>query len=59
MDRPLAEAAGVSLTTVVDFERNRRDVSRSTIRAIRRALENAGIEFDSNGGVRPAKSRRK
>jgi transcriptional regulator with XRE-family HTH domain len=55
----LAEAAGVSLTTVVDFERSRRGVSRTTVRSIRLALENAGIEFDSNGGVRPVKGRRK
>jgi hypothetical protein len=41
----LAEAAGVGLSTVVDFERNRRIVSAAAVQAIRCALESAGIEF--------------
>lgn len=50
----LAEAAGLGLSTVVDFERSRRIVSAEAVQAIRRALESAGVEF-TNGdepGVR-------
>lgn len=47
----LAEAAGVSLSTVVDFEKERRQVAEPSVAAIRAALETAGIEFiPSNGG---------
>ena len=47
----LARAAGLGLSTIVDFERKRRAVSREAITAIRNALEAAGIEFiDENGG---------
>lgn len=47
----LASAAGVGLSTVVDFERARRQVASETIGSLRRALEIAGIEFiDENGG---------
>jgi transcriptional regulator with XRE-family HTH domain len=47
----LASAAGVGLSTVVDFERSRREISAQSIRAIRVALERAGVEFiDENGG---------
>ena len=47
----LALAAELGLSTVVDFERSRRPVSREAIRAMRTALERAGIEFiDENGG---------
>ena len=56
----LGYAAGLGLSTIVDFERNRRAVSPAAIAAIRRALEVAGIEFiDENGngaGVRLRKS---
>jgi DNA-binding transcriptional regulator YiaG len=48
----LAEAAGVGLSTVVDFERERRTVSAKAKRAIRLALENAGIEMINESGVR-------
>jgi transcriptional regulator with XRE-family HTH domain len=50
----LAEAAGLGLSTIVDFERSRREVSHDAIAAMRRALEGAGVEF-TNGdqlGVR-------
>ena len=50
----LAEAAGLGLSTVVDFERSRREVSSDAINAIRDALQAAGVEF-TNGdqpGVR-------
>jgi transcriptional regulator with XRE-family HTH domain len=47
----LASAASLGLSTVVDFERERRQVSSDAIRAMRKALENAGVEFiDENGG---------
>jgi len=47
----LASAAELGLSTVVDFERSRRAVSREAIQAMRAALERAGIEFiDENGG---------
>lgn len=52
----LADAAGVSLSTVVDFEKERRQVATPSIAAIRAALEAAGVIFvDENGegaGVR-------
>ena len=47
----LANAADRGLSTVVDFEKGRREVSLGAIEAIRAALERAGIEFiDENGG---------
>lgn len=52
----LAKAAGLGLSTVVDFEKDRRKLSTEAITAIRTALENAGVLFiDQNGagaGVR-------
>jgi transcriptional regulator with XRE-family HTH domain len=47
----LARAAGLGLSTVVDFEKERRQVSQQAISAIRIALEQAGITFiQANGG---------
>ena len=47
----LARAAHLGLSTVVDFERMRREVSGEAIAALRRALERKGIIFiDENGG---------
>jgi transcriptional regulator with XRE-family HTH domain len=47
----LASGAGLGLSTIVDFERARRPVSKAAIQAIRHALERAGVEFiDENGG---------
>ena len=54
----LAEAAGFGLSTVVDFERLRREVSADAIAAIRSALEAAGIEF-TNGGEPGVKFRKR
>ena len=49
----LAKAANVGLSTVYDFEKGRRDVSREKVQAIRIALEIAGVMFDGgNGGVK-------
>ena len=48
--RDLAEAAGVSPNTVARLERSE-DMRAQTIEAIRRALEDAGVEFiQENGG---------
>jgi transcriptional regulator with XRE-family HTH domain len=56
----LALAAELGLSTVVDFERSRRPVSREAIRAMRTALERAGIEFiDENGGGPGVRLRRR
>lgn len=56
----LADAAGLGLSTVVDFERNRRAVSDGARGAIAEALEVAGVVFvPENGegaGVRLRKS---
>ena len=55
----LARAAGLGLSTIVDFERSRRDVSQAANAAIRGALETAGIEFiDENGGGAGVRFRR-
>ncbi len=52
----LAQAAGVSLSTVKDFEAGRRQPVPNNLTAIRQALEAAGVIFvDENGegpGVR-------
>jgi DNA-binding transcriptional regulator YiaG len=44
----LARAAGLGLSTVVDFEKDRRQVSAEAVQAMRNALEAAGVEF-TNG----------
>jgi transcriptional regulator with XRE-family HTH domain len=47
----LAKLAKLGLSTIVDFERTRRQVSMEAIRAMQRALEHAGVDFiDENGG---------
>ena len=47
----LAELAGLGLSTVVDFEKERRKVSEEAVQAIQAALYRAGIEFiEENGG---------
>jgi transcriptional regulator with XRE-family HTH domain len=57
----LAEAASIGLSTVVDFERGRRKVTKASVDSIRAALEAAGVIFvDENGdgpGVRLKKNR--
>jgi hypothetical protein len=49
----LAKAASVGLSTVVDFERERRAVSDAAVAAIRAALEAAGILFLAENGSGP------
>lgn len=47
----LAQSAQVGLSTVVDFEKGRRVVAEPSVKAIRAALETAGVEFiPENGG---------
>ena len=56
----LAKAAGVGVRMVVDFESGRRKPIKSTLGAVRNALEEAGVEF-TNGdqpGVRLTKPER-
>jgi hypothetical protein len=49
----LAEAAGLGLSTIVDFEKSRRDVSRAAVHAMQKALERAGIHFIAKNGGGP------
>ena len=49
----LAEAAGLGLSTVVDFEKERRTVSDVAQESIRKALEAAGVEFIAENGGGP------
>ncbi|MEG6508606.1 helix-turn-helix domain-containing protein [Methyloligella sp. 2.7D] len=47
----LAATAGLGLSTIVDFEKSRREVSREAQAAIRGALEAAGVEFTNGKGL--------
>ena len=47
----LAKAAGLGLSTVVDYEKERRKLSEEAIAAIEKAFEKAGIEFLGETGV--------
>lgn len=49
----LANAAGLGLSTVVDFERGRRQVPAATVQAVRSALEAAGVIFVAENGEGP------
>lgn len=57
----LADLASLGLSTVVDFEKGRRQLSEAAVRALRTALEHAGVKFiPENGdgaGVRLRKRR--
>jgi transcriptional regulator with XRE-family HTH domain len=46
----LARAAELGLSTVVDFERMRRAVSKEAIAALQKALEQRGVVFISENG---------
>jgi transcriptional regulator with XRE-family HTH domain len=56
----LADAAGVSSRTILDFEADKRKPIKATLAAIRRALEDAGVEFTNGGqpGVRLAEKKK-
>ncbi|WP_343232562.1 XRE family transcriptional regulator [Microvirga antarctica] len=49
----LAKAANVGLSTIVDFERERRPVSQKSTDALRSALEAAGVIFIAENGEGP------
>jgi len=55
----LAEKAGLGLSTIVDFEKSRRDVSRDAVYAIQKALEAAGVQFIARNGQGPGVRLRK
>jgi hypothetical protein len=55
----LATAAGLGLSTVVDFERSRRAVSDEARGAIAVALQNAGVVFVPENGEGPGVRLRK
>jgi DNA-binding XRE family transcriptional regulator len=49
----LGQMAGLSKTAITNIERGKSDAKGSTLRAIQKALEAAGAEFDTDGrGVR-------
>lgn len=55
----LAEAARLGLSTVVDFEKERRVVSDQAIASIQTALETAGVIFVAENGEGPGVRLRK
>jgi DNA-binding transcriptional regulator YiaG len=55
----LAESSVLGLSTVVDFERERRQVSAEAVAAIRTALESAGVVFLPENGNGPGVALRK
>jgi len=51
--KTLATNAGLGISTIYDFERERRgSISQDAIRSIRLALEVGGIVFNENGSVK-------
>jgi len=46
----LADLAGLGLSTIVDFEKSRRDVSREAVLSLQKALHEAGIQFIARNG---------
>jgi transcriptional regulator with XRE-family HTH domain len=55
----LASASGIGLSTVVDFEKSRRPVSKEAVQAMCNALQDAGIEFIAENGGGPGVRLRK
>ena len=55
----LADTAGLGLSTIVDFEKERREVSVEAKSAIQSALESAGILFVAENGEGPGVRLRK
>jgi hypothetical protein len=50
---PAKARRGLGLSTIVDFEKSRRDVSRTAVHAMQKALEEAGIQFLAKNGAGP------
>lgn len=57
--KQLAEEAGVTEKTVIYFETGKSKSNRSTMGAIRRALEHAGVVFIAGNGTGPGVAERK
>lgn len=56
----LAEAAGLSKSTIIDFELERREVSTAAQAAMKRALEDGGVIFvEENGEGEGVRRRRR
>lgn len=55
----LAQAAGLGLSSIVDFEKERRIVSPTGVASIRQALEAAGVVFLPANGNGPGVALRK
>jgi DNA-binding XRE family transcriptional regulator len=55
----LAEAAGLSKSTIIDFELKRREVSATAQAAMKRALDDGGISFVEENGEGEGVRRRK
>jgi transcriptional regulator with XRE-family HTH domain len=56
----LAQAAGLGLSTIVDFERGRRKISKDALTAITHALDKAGVDFiEENGGGEGVRRRKR
>lgn len=55
----LAEAAGISTTALNNIERGTADPKASTLGAIQRALEEAGVQFIAENGGGPGVRLRK
>ncbi len=51
----LANASGLSKTAINNFEKRHSDIKAESLRAIRLAFETAGIEFQSDNGLRQRK----
>lgn len=56
--KTLAINAGLGISTIYDFERDRRGISQDAVRSIRLALEVGGIVFNDNGSVKLRKGRK-
>jgi transcriptional regulator with XRE-family HTH domain len=56
----LAQTAGLGLSTIVDFEKARRQVSTEAMQELRKALQRLGVQFiPDNGGGEGVRLRRR
>lgn len=55
----LAASAGIARATIIDFEREARTPRKTTLDALRIALEAAGVEFIAENGGGPGVRLRK